>query len=367
MALIGPIAALAVTVAHADCPQPLAVAVAAGEAPADPARCGFVDLELAGRAWLGLPDVGLSRGLSLPRAHGAFGVRMGDVQGRFAVDTVRSGGDAGYIGIDGEALAPVVEIAEVRWDWRRVGLALAGGQIDDPWAAAVEAAWGRPDVLASLPTASGFMDRADTGGWASWTAPGGVLSATLAATTGEGGLRRERNEGTNVTGVVHVRPLARAVDAPIVVDVAVFARDGSRGLGQAPDHRAGAAVFVAHPWVAGGVDGLLGWGFAGDGTGRPAGVSLWARSGEASPVMAFARVDRRTDRRDVPGSGVTVTLVGAGPRLPLGDDGPAYLVVGWQGTTYAPAARPIAGADALAGTDVFFVQLGAALDASVGF
>ncbi|MEZ4235605.1 MAG: hypothetical protein R3F59_05460 [Myxococcota bacterium] len=61
-----------------------------------------------------------------------------------------------------------------------------------------------------------------------------------------------------------------------------------------------------------------------------------------------------------------MTMLAAGPRLPFGADGPAYLMLGWEGRTFAPAARPIAGGEAVAGTDLFFVQLGARLVAMGG-
>jgi hypothetical protein len=361
---------LASVTSWAQQPAPCQMAPLVMAEPLDSApdiRCAWADLDFAGRAWARVPDVGISRGVSLQRTRAEVGLRALDVQARFAVLTARSGGESGYVGVEGEAIVPVVQIAEARWDWRELGLAAAAGLVDDPWVMTLQPVWNRVDVLRPLPTDAAFLDRADAGGWLSWTGPEGIVAATVAATTGEGIHRRERNSGTNLTGVLRARPLAMVADPPVQVEIAAFGREGSRGIGQAPDHRAGAAILVRHPYVDGGVDGLMGWGLRGDGALRPAGVSFWATSGSAAPAVAFARLDRRTDHRGVDGAGQGLTLLGAGPRLPFGDQGPGYVIVGWEGRTFGPAARPIAGSEAIAGSDLFFVQLGARLIAAGGW
>ena len=337
-------------------------------APDGPPRCVWIDLDVAGRAFAQLPTVGVARGLALPRARAEVGLGAGGgVQARLAVIAARSGGEAGYVGIDGEAIVPAIQIAEARYDWRRTGIAVAAGLVDDVWVMTTQPAWARVDLLPPLPTEAGFFDRSDVGGWASWTASGGIVTATAAATSGEGARRRERNGGTNLTGVIHLRPLIGVDERPIELTIAAFGREGSRGVGQAPDHRAGGAVLADHRWFAAGIEGVVGWGLRGDGTLRPAGLSAWGRTASAAPVVAAARLDRRSDDRRVVGAGQTTTLVAGGvPLPPRGADRPGYLVVGWQGRTFGPAARTLAGAEATEGADLFFLQLGARLFAIGG-
>ena len=74
----------------------------------------WVALDVAGRMSLTLPDAGISRGLSLPRARAAGGLDGDWASAQLACSMVRSGGNAGYIGVDGEALVPEVQIAEAQ-------------------------------------------------------------------------------------------------------------------------------------------------------------------------------------------------------------------------------------------------------------
>ncbi|MCB9687887.1 MAG: hypothetical protein H6736_22275 [Alphaproteobacteria bacterium] len=339
-------------------PPDVVVAALMEDADADPA-CLYADGDVHGRGFVAVPEDGLSRGLALQRARGELGVRAVDAQVRIAVIAVRSGGAEGYTGIDGEAVVPALQIAEGRYDWRATGAAVAAGLIDDPWVMTLQAPYGAVALAPPMVTDQGWMDRSDVGGWLGWTAPGGLLSVTAAATSGEGARARERNTGTNVTGVAHLRPLAGLEDAPVQLELAVMGRDGSRGVDQARDHRAGAAVIVTHRLVVGGVDGMLGWGLDGDGGLQPAGVSLWARGGEALPVTALARVDVATDALGAPDAGEQLLMVAAGPRFPLkGELRPVTVAAGWQGRRYGIDAAPLAGAEALVGTDLFFLQVG---------
>ncbi|MEZ4235604.1 MAG: hypothetical protein R3F59_05455 [Myxococcota bacterium] len=259
---------------------PLVVAEAMGTEQIEERRCAWIDLDFAGRAFAQLPDVGIARGLALQRTRAELGLRAGaDVQTRLALLTARSGGDTGYIGINGESIVPILQIAEARWDWRDTGLAVAAGLVDDIWVMTLQPTWGRVDTLRPLVTDSGFQDRSDTGGWLSWTAPGGLFTATTSVTTGEGANRRERNGGSDVAGVLRFRPVSMASDAPVDLEIAAYGREGSRGIGKAPDHRAGAAILVRHPYVNGGIDGLLGWGCAATARcARPASPSGRARA-----------------------------------------------------------------------------------------
>lgn len=316
--------------------------------------CVYGDLDVGARYSALFPDTGRSRGFQLARFRGEVGARFDSLSVRVAMLPARSGGLDGYVGIDGEAVVPVFQVAEARFDLPKLGLAVAGGLVDDVAVMPIQLAWGRVDIARPMLTDQGLQDRSDLGGWASWTSPNGWVSTTLAVTSGEGASRRERNDGVDTTGTLRVRP----VDG---LTVMAWGREGSAGLLQAREHRVGGAVWYEHPWVVGGVDAVRGWGLGGDGLLQPAGVSAWARSGARAPVVAWARVDRVTPQQDLPGAAGTVMRAGAGPKLPIRAEGPGYLVVGWEGRSLGAVAAPVAGGEATSGTDMVFVQLGGRL------
>lgn len=286
--------------------------------------CAVPDLDFAGRVGTDLEGVSIT----LQRARTEIALRSHDVQARVALIAVQSGGD-GAVGVGGEAIVPVFQIAEARYDLRAAGLALAGGLVDDPWLMVVQGTWGNIAVERPLAADRGWVERSDVGAWAGFTAPHRTVSATVGLATGEGARAREVNAEPDVTGVVWVRPQA-GTDADVQVEVAASGRFGTRGPDSAPDHRAAGALFLRHDAVVVGVDGMLGWGLATDGDARPAGISAWVRSGATSPVHALGRVDVATDRLGTDPAEL-LGVVAAGPRLPWGDPkAPGVLLVGYE-------------------------------------
>ena len=315
--------------------------------------CVTGDLDVGGRFAAQFPDTGLSRGFSLARFRGEVAARHRGLTVRTALTPARSGGGDGYVGIHGEAIVPIFQIAEVRYDLARYGLAVAGGLVDDVALMPIQAAWGTIFIARPMLSDQGWENRSDAGGWLSWTAPGGVATATVSLTTGEGANRRERNDGVDTTATLRVRPVEG-------LTLMGWGREGSDGLLKAREHRVGGAVWYQHPYLVVGVDGVRGWGLQGDGALQPAGVSAWARTGPRAPVVGWARLDRVTNQLSMQGGGGTIARVGVGPRLPL-DAGPGYLVVGWEGRSLGAAAALVAGGEVASGIDTLFVQLGGRL------
>lgn len=286
--------------------------------------CAVPDLDFGGRVATDLEGVDLT----LQRARAEVAMRSHDVQARLALIAVQSGGD-GEVGVGGQAFVPALQIAEARYDLRAAGLAVAGGLVDDPWLMVVQGTWGNIALERPMAADRGWVERSDVGMWAGFTAPKRQLSATVGVATGEGARAREVNAEPDVTGVVWVRPQA-GTDADVQIEAAASGRYGTRGPDSAPDHRAAAAVFVRHDLVVVGIDGMLGWGLAGDGDARPAGLSAWARNGAASPLHALVRVDAATDRMGTDPAEL-LGLVAAGPRLPWGErQAPGSLVLGYE-------------------------------------
>jgi hypothetical protein len=165
-------------------------------------------------------------------------------------------------------------------------------------------------------------------------------------------------------GVMTLRPLALTELPADRVELAVMAREGSRGVGYAPDHRVGARATVSHPVAVASAELILGWGLDADPKALPAGVSLSARCGARCPVVAWGRVDWTTNQRDLDESSTLTWRAGLGPRLP----GPTVmglpsvqLVLGAEGRYTQPQATVLAGAEAAAQSHTVFLQLSARL------
>jgi len=339
----------------ADCvAPPIVAAPAMGSDSA--ATCLGADLDMAGRVFARFPETGLSRGIELSRLRTELQWASDTASARLAILPARSGGDDGYIGIAGEAFVPVIQIAEARYDVRPLGLSLAAGLVDDIALMPGQLAWQHIPIARPLLTDRGWTVRSDMGGWASWTAPERYVTVTASITTGEGANRRERNNGVDTTVAVIGRPLGSNL-----VQIMAWGREGSTGLLQARNHRAGATAWLQHDYVGAGLEAALGWGLAGDGSLAPGGTSVWARTGPEVPLVGWARFDLGTDARGVDDTAEQTILVGAGPRLPFKGRAPAYIAIAYEGRAAQGNAAPIAGATGTTRSDLVFVQLSSRL------
>lgn len=284
------------------------------------------------------PDVGVSRGFVLPRARLGGSLASGPVGVDVEVAAIRTGGEAGYLGVLGESIVPRVEL------WRAVGvyeprdgLVLVGsaGLIPDRFVAAVD---GGALVGGALPYTldRALLDRSDLGG--------GVLLHTksvdvaLDATSGEGLARRERNDGLDVTAYVDVHPGEH-------LHVQGMAREGSRGMDRARDHRAALRVLVDFERVEAGVEGVSAWGVDADPLRTVLGASSYALV-QQGPVAGALRADVTS----YGSAGLRVSgFAAVGLGLPLAaEDPPARVWLGLEHGRDDAAAAPLAGADALA-------------------
>lgn len=368
MILLGLAVALAADPAPRPCVPFLLERRVGADAPGVPAAdaCAGLRLDLAGRGAIDLPDVGLTRRLELSRARLELGVwGVGPATARVALIAARSGGATGYVGIDGEAIVPTIQIAEARVDAKRWGLAAAVGLVDDPWVIHGEDGWALRPVAAAAAELRGMQHRADLGGWVAWTSPGDWVAVAVTMTTGEGALAREQNEGKDVAATVSVRPFAAG---PGGLTLELYGRNGSRGVASARDHRVGGRVTWEAGLAAVGAEALAGWGQQADAALLPLQTSVWARTGPKLPVVGWLRVDAGLADRAAPASGAVTWRAGAGPWLPWGPRAavrPASLVLGYEGTWLGLDARSVAGASAAAVTHTLFLQLGVRFDAGL--
>lgn len=343
-----------------------------GKAPGEGAFCAVIDAEAAGRFGQDLPAVGVGRRITLenPRLELSVG-KIHLASARFAVQAVRSGGETGYIGVAGESIVPRVQVAEVRAEVSRWGLAVGAGLIDDPYVISTQGAWARRVIAPVMAEETGWMDRSDLGAWISWTAPSGWGSVRVVGTTGEGLAQRERNNGKDLAVLATLRPSAAwggvpgaqgaAADRP-VVEVGLYGRDGAKGLSAARNHRLGGRLSVAHPWVVVGVEAIVGYGAFGDASVLPRAFSGWARTGPRSPVLGWARIDALDGDASRDDAGATRIRAGAGAALPRKKsslDAPwLHLAAGVDHLRLESNAASVPGFGALGTGTTLFVQLG---------
>lgn len=320
-----------------------------GELPAPDGGCLYVDIDAAGRLEANLPDDGISVLATVPRGRAEIGVYGQQYGARFAVEPVRSGGLTSAIGIDGESIVARYQIAEAWIAAPRLGLRAGAGIVDDPWVVTANDAWLLRAVAPTLGEEAGWMDRSDLGLIGSWTAPGGLASAAVSFTNGEGARFVERNNGKDTTGLLTVRPL----DGGDRLTVTVMGRDGSRGLSSAVDRRLGARLTSALGPADLGAEVLKAWGVGGDADQVPYGWSAWARGSLPADLSVFARADQTTA---IPGEGTsTATTLRAGVGWQPAE--PARLIAGVEQRSTGAQATAVAGADGTAQTTTLYVLL----------
>lgn len=307
----------------------------------------WIRADLAARASYLAPDVGIARAFTLPRARVEGALTHGTSTVHIVAAAVRSGGETGYVGIDGEALVPTLHAAEGVVEVPSLGVESSAGLVQDDWTRTGDAAWALRPLAPSLGEDLGWMEVADLGGKVSWSSA--RWTTNLAATTGEGARFRERNEGKNVTGYVEFRPLA----GRSTLVVSGLAREGSRGLGLARDHRAGVRASGGTEGWRVGTEVLAAWGVGGDAARMPQAASVWLTGQPLEGWIGWARFDAATEDVTNPGAASYVTRTGMGRTLGQG----AQLTVGGVFRDVGPAVRGVAGADALSASTEAFVQL----------
>ena len=297
-----------------------------------PEPCFTVAAEVMGRLRLDIPDDGISRHADLSRLRLQTTLEQGPASLRIAATPTRSSSAAGTPGIDGEAFVAKLQIAEARLDAPHLGLAVAGGIVDDPWTITGQGPYGLRGVTPVLATESKAFARSDIGAWASWRGLDQRLLVSTALLTGEGADLREQNNGKNTTLQVTGFPL---LESDRHVAVTLMGRAGSRGPDAEQDHRVGIQSRLVTPELAAGIEAIRAWGLGGDGSQELIGGSVWTRTGPALPAVAWARLDHwRLDSSSA--SATTKASLGGGPRLGTGNAvaGPGFVALAWQGEFY---------------------------------
>jgi hypothetical protein len=332
----------------------------AAPGPGAEGGCIGFGAEVAGRFAQRLPTGGVDRAFSLSRSRYELGLDRDGAGARLVLAGVRSGGTDSYVGVAGESIVPQIQVAEARYRASTLGLTVAAGLVDDPWVTTANASWDLRSTGPGVGEAQGWLDRSDLGGAAAWTSRDQWVSVAATATSGEGLARRERNNGQDTAALVIVRPLASMGDGPGLLELHAYGREGSRGLGAARDHRAGARLTHRSPWAAGGVEWLQAWGVQGDARRAPRAVSGWAQlTPPPLPTLAWARLDHVDEQPGTPDTRAIRTSAGIGLGLPTNVEAspPVRVLVGWDRETRDAAVATLSGATSTTKTDALFIQL----------
>lgn len=271
---------------------------ARADEPVDPVACAghfacwsparlVLDLDLVTQArYLNVPGEDLTD-LRLDR--GELGARVGlgaHAAAELRLEAVRSAGEGGALGVDGDSTVIRVRYANVAGELVRGKLTIGGalGFVQDPWLRTLEDGYtlkplsrtGSERLLGWSPSDLSALVRAAVG----------PVRLSVAVGNGEGLRFPERNTGKTTTAVLEVVPL----DTPAArVVLAGVGRDGSIGVARVRERRAGGGATVITPYVRAGVEAVHAWGLGdrGDVTGTE--LAGWAEARVVDHAFVGAR------------------------------------------------------------------------------
>jgi hypothetical protein len=331
-------------------PFPDASVFAYDDPPVAGPPCAAGVLDIAARGAVVVPDEAIGQVVDLTRARAGLGVASGPVWARLRLGATRSADADSYVGIAGEAWVPVVEHAAVGGTWR--GFTGEVGLVPDPWVYAGNRAWGLDALTPTFAEGLAWIPASDAGASLWWRGFGDRVDLTATLVSGEGANRRERNEGKDVAGSLSVAPMGTSA-----LVVSVYGRNGSRGLGYVPAHRAGARVSGEVGRFGYGVEGLLAWGVGDDATRAPSAASAWLRARPIGPLLLALRGDAWSEDLARPEALAWRALGGAGVSVDV-PGGALVALAGADHVAFGEAVAPFPGAPVAAASTTVYLHVG---------
>lgn len=252
---------------------------------------------LSARAqWQGLEGSSFSN-IELDRAELGSELHSGDYGMVLRLETLRSAGPDGFLGIAQNAILPRVRFAyaEARPHLGVAALRARIGVIPDPWVEALEQAY---DVRGLGPLASqrhGLFAPADIGVRGGVSLFGDLVSLDISLQNGEGHSQVEMNAGKDSALLLSFRAPTIDIKGPLRVALHGLYRDGSVGLGASRNHRAAIAGMIDHPWLHAGVEVARGFGYLGRGEREVDSFGAWLKGPIVAHWLGYAARAERFD------------------------------------------------------------------------
>ena len=260
-------------------------------------NCVAAQLNLAIRYQHYFPLSGQQNDIVFHRGGFLVGGQKGALSSRLFLGPVQTGGDVGYIGIDGESIVYRVQMADIRWQPVR-SIGVTAGVVEDLWVESGNELWGLRAVEGIGAEYQNWMTRGQLGGSVRYVFPKNLGVAAVSMHTGEGAFRRERNTGKNTAFYLRLTPLQSEQ-----LSMEAYGQEGSDGFLSARNHRLGFRVtssyLIADQFeLRSGASGLQAWGLNGNVVDEPLLVSAWTQiqpnfSGARTiPLAGYVRYDR---------------------------------------------------------------------------
>lgn len=321
-----------------------------GESPQ--ANCFAFDLDVAGRMQFTAPNLGSNPDLQLSRVRLEVAGSHDRVTARMAMIPTRSTPESGFVGINGESIVGLLQLAGAQVDVPEAGLSITAGLVDDLWIATGNQRWALRGIAPVLGEEEGWFDRSDVGGIVAWSAPNQLVIVATSLTTGEGAFLRERNTGRNLSTMVTAHPLATS-EGPGSLAISALYRDGSRGSQTARDHRFGGRLQWTQDTANVGLEVVKAVGVLGDSEYTPLGLSAWTSARPLDPLLVYGRFDYVVE-----GTGGTHNRVRLGAGAELSESG-SNAMIGWTFHGANETGGGLAGASGNTNIHEIFVQLNA--------
>ncbi len=310
--------------------------------------CSSLDMNVALRASQYLPQEGIHQRLTLHR----LGIRGGFAHEQFAsrifLAQVQTGGNQGYIGIDGESIALRVEMVDLRYQPLSF-LQISAGIVDDLWIESETIDWKLRDLEKHLAEEYQWGTRGQVGSSMSIQFPKDFGQFFVSYTAGEGAYRRERNNGKNTSALIQFYPLQSSR-----LGISLYGQDGSYGFDSARNHRVGGRI--TSEWGVGhlGVSALKSWGLPSDINDEPLLLSAWCSQKIAGDIHGVLRSGQL--RRETALQAEWLAAISYSPQSE------ANIWIGWKGNRGENQTTSIAGSSAEQFQQQIFIQLNGRLE-----
>ena len=254
------------------------------------------------------------------------------------LESIRSAGEGGALGVDGDSMVVRVKYAEVTGTFEAADVRVDGalGFVPDPWLRTLEE--GYPLRALSRTASERLLGWPTADLSAELRASFGPARLSITAGNGEGLRYPERNSGKTTTAVLELVPLHTR---ELRLSLTAVGRDGSVGAASIRDRRAGGGATVITPRVRGGFEAVHAWGLGGRGEVTGTALAGWAEAA----VVPRAWVSARGATLGLAGGGRSSTFGGAVSAEPwLVPHGELRLWLAVDRVTTSGAASPVPGA-----------------------